>query len=115
MKTMGAFRCIGILALAACAIPLAAATKRVPLPEKYATWLNQDAVYIITDDERKEFIALASDVSRDKFIEDFWQIRNPKHGFDTNPYKDEHYARIDYANSHFGRDSNTPGWMTTRF
>ncbi len=69
-------------------------------------------VYIITDEERKAFLALTTDDERDKFEENFWAIRNPLHGSDRNPYKEEHYKRLEYANSHFGRESTTPGWMT---
>jgi GWxTD domain-containing protein len=82
------------------------------LPEKYKTWLEKDAVYIITDDEKKAYLNLGDNESRDKFIETFWEIRNPRRGSDRNPYKEEHYARIEYATEHFGRQSNTPGWMT---
>src|ERR1700722_15583155 len=95
-----------------CSLPVFAAPPKPKLAEQYKRWLDQDVVYIITDEERKGFLALNTDDQRDKFIEDFWQVRNPKHGSDTNPYKEEHYARIDYANEHFGRQSNTPGWMT---
>jgi GWxTD domain-containing protein len=49
---------------------------------------------------------------RDSFIEDFWEIRNPARGSGRNPFKDEHYARMEYANEHFGRQTNTPGWKT---
>ena len=95
-----------------CSLPVFAAPPKPKLAEQYKRWLDQDVVYIITDEERKGFLALTTDDQREKFIEDFWQVRNPKHGSDTNPYKEEHYARMEYANSHFGRDSNTPGWMT---
>lgn len=95
-----------------CSSHVFAAPPKPKLAEQYKRWLDQDVVYIITDEERKGFLALTTDDQREKFIEDFWQVRNPKHGSDSNLYKDEHYARIDYANSHFGRDSNTPGWMT---
>lgn len=100
-------------AVLACALPLFAAPKP-KLPEQYRKWVDQDVVYIITDEERKEFLGLTTDMERDKFIEDFWSIRNPKHGSDHNAYRDEHYERLAYANSHFGRESNTPGWMTDR-
>ena len=89
-----------------------AATKKPQLPAKYKTWLQQDVVYIITDEEKKVFQSLDNDVSRDQFIETFWDIRNPNRGSKINPYKEEHYQRIQYANEHFGRQSNTPGWMT---
>ncbi len=86
--------------------------KKPQLPAQYKKWLDQDVVYIITDEERKAFLALPTDEAREKFEETFWNIRNPLHSSDRNPFKEEHYARIEYANSHFGRESNTPGWMT---
>src|SRR5882724_9432196 len=82
------------------------------LPARYSHWLNQDVVYIITDEERKEFLKLTSDNDRDKFMEDFWETRNPLRGSRQNPYKEEHYKRIEYTNETFGRRSNTPGWRT---
>jgi len=91
---------------------LTAATKKPQLPAQYKKWLEQDVVYIITDEERKAFLGLTTDDEREKFMDEFWAIRNPKHGSDTNPYKEEHYARMEYANSHFGLESSTPGWMT---
>jgi GWxTD domain-containing protein len=95
-----------------CCLHLSAATKKPQLPPQYKKWLDQDVVYIITDEERKAFLALSTDEERDKFKDTFWEIRNPKHGSDTNPYKEEHYKRLEYATSHFGHESSTPGWMT---
>jgi len=89
-----------------------AATKKPQLSQKYKTWLQQDVLYIITDEEKKTFQSLDDDAARDQFIETFWEIRNPNRGSRINPYKEEHYRRIQYANEHFGRQSNTPGWMT---
>lgn len=100
------------VALLLCSLQVAAAAKKPKLPQQYDKWLNQDVVYIITDEERKAFLALSTDDEREKFIENFWQIRNPSRGSDHNPYKDEHYNRVEYANTHFGRETNTPGWMT---
>lgn len=82
------------------------------LPPPYDKWLNEEVIYIITDEERKAFLELPTAAERDKFIEDFWDTRNPQRGSGQNPYKDEIYRRIDYANAHFGRMTNTPGWMT---
>jgi len=95
-----------------CAIHVSAAPKRPGLADQFKRWLDQDVLYIITDQERKEFIALNTDAEREKFIEVFWDVRNPRHGSDRNPFKEEHYTRLGYANAHFGRESNTPGWMT---
>ncbi len=103
----------GLLAIAfvaALAFPLHAAV--VKLPAKYSQWLDEEAVYIITDDERKAFLRLTDDAARDRFIDEFWAIRNPLGPARQNPYKEEHDRRIAYANENFGRHSNTPGWMT---
>jgi TonB family protein len=78
----------------------------------YATWLNQDVAYIITPEERTAFLALTNDEERDKFIQNFWERRNPTPGSPVNLFKEEHYARIAYANQHFA--ANKPGWMTDR-
>jgi GWxTD domain-containing protein len=90
-------------------VSLASAAK---LPEKYAKWLDEEVVYIITRDEKKDFQKLATDEARDKFIEEFWDVRNPARGSRQNSYKEEHYRRVTEANQQFGRQSNTPGWMT---
>ncbi|HUO30017.1 MAG TPA: GWxTD domain-containing protein [Bryobacteraceae bacterium] len=105
-------RITSVLALLACSLQLVSAAKKVKLPEQYNKWLNQDVLYIITDEERKAFLALNTDDEREKFIDNFWEIRNPARGSNRNPYKDEHYERLEYANAHFGSESNTPGWMT---
>jgi GWxTD domain-containing protein len=95
-----------------CALQLSAAPAKPKLAAQYTKWLEQDVVYIITDEERKEFLALNSDDEREKFMVNFWDVRNPKHGSEKNTVKDEHYERLAYANAHFGLESNTPGWKT---
>jgi GWxTD domain-containing protein len=88
----------------------AADTKQ--MPERYRTWLNKDVAYIITRDERDTFKRLAADADRDNFIERFWEIRNPTPGAPTNPYKDEHYKRLEYASAHFTTRNRNDGWDT---
>jgi GWxTD domain-containing protein len=82
------------------------------LSKEYQRWLNEDVAYIITDDERKAFKQLSNDEERDKFIEAFWDRRNPNPDSEENEYKDEHYRRIEYANEHFA--AGVPGWKTDR-
>src|SRR5436305_1231261 len=82
------------------------------LPERYDKWLKQEVVYIISDEERKAFLQLQNNDQREQFVRDFWETRNPNPGSTQNSYKDLIYERIDYANAHFGRMTNTPGWMT---
>ncbi|HKV49417.1 MAG TPA: GWxTD domain-containing protein [Candidatus Acidoferrales bacterium] len=64
-------------------------------------WLNEDVVYIITDEERDTFLHLKTDEERQQFITAFWERRNPTPGSADNKFKDDHYRRIAYANEHF--------------
>jgi hypothetical protein len=43
----------------------------------YKKWLDEDVVWIISDDERATFKQLSNDEERDQFIEAFWQRRDP--------------------------------------
>jgi len=95
-----------------CLTAQAATKAKTPLPEPYKRWLNEEVVYIITDEEKKAFLQLTTDGDRDRFIDEFWEVRNPARGSKRNTFKEEHYQRLQYANETFGRHSNTPGWMT---
>ena len=79
----------------------------------YDNWPNQEVVYIITDQERAAFKKLTTDEEREKFIEQFWEQRNPHPGRPENAFKNEYYRRIAYANQHFATSSR-PGWKTDR-
>jgi GWxTD domain-containing protein len=84
----------------------------VELSKTYKKWLNEDVVWIITDEERAAFKQLTNDEERDNFIEAFWQRRDPTPDTEENEYKEEHYRRIAYANEHFA--AGVPGWKTDR-
>jgi GWxTD domain-containing protein len=85
---------------------------RQELSKPYRKWLEEDVIYIITDEERAAFKQLSNDEERDNFIEAFWQRRNPTPDTEENEYKEEHYRRIAYANEHFA--AGVPGWKTDR-
>jgi GWxTD domain-containing protein len=85
---------------------------KAEMSESYKKWLSQDVTWIITEEEVKAFKSLANDEERDAFIEEFWRRRNPNPDSRENEFKDEHYARIAYANEHFA--AGKPGWMTDR-
>jgi GWxTD domain-containing protein len=75
-------------------------------------WLNEDVVYIITDEEKTAFKRLKTDEERQQFVEQFWLRRDPTPDTEENEYKEEHYRRIAYANDHYA--SGIPGWKTDR-
>lgn len=78
----------------------------------YKKWLNEDVVYIITDEEREVFSKLASLDEKDQFIEQFWYRRDAISETSENEFKIEHYRRILYANEKF--TAGIPGWKTDR-
>ena len=75
-------------------------------------WLDEDVSYVITNEERTAFKALKTDEEREQFIEQFWLRRDPTPDTVDNEFKEEHYARIAYANERFA--SGIPGWKTDR-
>jgi GWxTD domain-containing protein len=85
---------------------------KVELSRVYKKWLNEDVVWIITDQERAAFKQLSNDEERDNFIEAFWQRRDPTPDTEENEYKEEHYRRIAYSNEHYA--AGIPGWKTDR-
>src|ERR1700733_12686124 len=85
---------------------------RKELETPYKKRLNEDVVYIITDEERAAFKRLASDEERESFIESFWLRRDPTPDTEENEFKEEHYRRIAYSNDHYA--SGIPGWKTDR-
>jgi GWxTD domain-containing protein len=78
----------------------------------YKKWVDEDVHWIITDTELQAFKSLSNDEERDQFIEQFWLRRNPNPDSPDNEYREEHYARIAYADEHFA--AGKPGWKTDR-
>jgi GWxTD domain-containing protein len=85
---------------------------RQELKGVYKKWVDEDVRWIITDQEMQAFKSLSNDEERDQFIENFWLRRNPNPDSPENEYREEHYARIAYANEHFA--AGKPGWRTDR-
>jgi GWxTD domain-containing protein len=82
------------------------------LPASACFWLQQDAVYIITPEERCAFLRLETDEERNQFIEQFWYRRASDPTSLDYDFKIEHYRRIVFANEKYG--GQLPGWKTDR-
>jgi GWxTD domain-containing protein len=82
------------------------------LKSVYKRWLDEDVLWIITDEERKAFKALKTDEERDQFIEQFWLRRDPDPDTVENEYKEQYWERVQYANEKFA--SGIAGWRTDR-
>ena len=89
-----------------------AAALRRELETPYKKWLDQDVVYIISEEEKKAFQQLNTDDERGQFVEQFWLRRDPTPQTSENEFKEEVYRRISYANEHF--TASVPGWRTDR-
>jgi GWxTD domain-containing protein len=92
----------------------AIAAKHVDLHPKYEHWLTAEVNYLISDEERANFLSLTTDRDRDAFIQSFWTIRNPDPNAPGNAFREEHYRRLEYANSHYGVAGQDDGWRTDR-
>ena len=117
---------LAALVVMTAAAAMLTAWQAAPPPQGYAAgqakaaispddkWLNEDVVYIISDEERAAFQRLITGEEREKFIEQFWLRRDPTPGTPENEFKKEHYRRISYANDRFRTQSGRPGWQTDR-
>ena len=75
------------------------------------TWLLEEVTYIISDKEKELFESLSTNDERIRFIEAFWEVRDPTPGTVTNEFRTEHYRRIEYAKRTLG-EANIPGRRT---
>ena len=67
--------------------------------------------YIITKEESKIFRELPPS-ARPRFIEEFWQRRDPTSDTETNEYREAYFERIEEANRLFR--GAQPGWLQDR-
>ncbi len=108
-------RVVSVLALGIVLSGAASAQQRARDEEEadyFQKWLNEDVLYLISDEERAVFEKLTTPEEKEAFIEQFWFRRDPDPRTSDNEFKTEHYRRIAYANEHF--PSGDPGWMTDR-
>ena len=72
----------------------------------------EKARLIMTGEEKDIFSHLPDAQSREEFIKEFWDKRDPDSDSMENEFKNEYFRRIQYANQHF--NEGTPGWKTDR-
>ncbi len=91
---------------------LVARNTEIQFGKGYQKWLDEDVRWIISPEEKAAFANLRKDEERDQFVEQFWLRRDPTPGTPQNEYKEEHYRRLAYSNTHFA--AGVPGWKTDR-
>ena len=88
--------------------------------ENFRQWMS-DTSFIITPEERTAFLRLTTDEERQRFVEQFWERRNPTPGAATNAFRDEYYRRLAYAKAKYSVTAgdqvklNTMGRAYVRF
>src|SRR5262249_25417040 len=92
--------------------PAKAAKPATQAADLFRKWIDEEVVYIISDQERAAFNQLTTDEERNMFIDQFWLRRDPTPNTLENEFRQEHYNRLAYANQRFA--STTPGWKTDR-
>lgn len=107
------FKNLFIILAAFLVIPLFSKIQDViSLPEKYKKWIEEEVVYIITENEKEVFPQLETNRERDLFIEEFWKQRDPTPGTPRNEFREEHYRRTEYANKNLGKRGPGAGWQS---
>jgi GWxTD domain-containing protein len=101
----------GLLAAVALSVSCKLYNLERKLDPEYADFISK-VRYIITGDERRIFLELP-DSEKPKFIEEFWQRRNPDPTAKENAFQIEYFNRIERANKFF-MGEGTPGWLTDR-
>jgi GWxTD domain-containing protein len=86
----------------------------------FRQWMS-DTSFIITPEERTAFLRLTTDEERQKFVEQFWERRNPTPGAAANAFREEYYRRLAYAKAKYSVTAgdqvklNTMGRAYVRF
>src|SRR5438874_3146871 len=86
--------------------------KTKPEPDKALSEWLRDVGPIISKEEEDAFKKLGSNEERERFIENFWRLRDPDSDTQENEYREEYYERVAYVNQHF--TSGIPGYKTDR-
>ncbi|UCH94241.1 MAG: GWxTD domain-containing protein, partial [Candidatus Aminicenantes bacterium] len=66
-----------------------------------------------TKSERKIFSHLTTDEARERFVRNFWEIRDPNPFTDENEFKMEMERRYEYVSKYL-KEGPIPGWKTDR-
>jgi GWxTD domain-containing protein len=80
----------------------------------------EQARLLMTGDEVETYRHLPDVAAKERFIETFWEIRDPDPLTEENEFREEFRERIEYANENFGFPAGNPdpetsrGWNTDR-
>jgi Ca-activated chloride channel family protein len=91
---------VGLLAMAA-AVP-ASAVKPSQLPAVWKTWLEDEVYPIISNEERKAFLALETEAERQAFADRLWDLWAHERGVTGPTFRRDYQERLDDCRNDFG-------------
>jgi GWxTD domain-containing protein len=91
---------------------LEARSKKTELNPEHQEFYHY-AQYLFTKDEKKLFHSLTTDEARERFIEFFWEIRDPTPYTEENEFKSQMETRYEYVCKYL-KEGLYPGWKTDR-
>jgi len=94
-------------------VPQTTSGQKEPISSSSRQWFEEVVPYIITDAEKKVFENLPNEEERGRFIDRFWEKRDPDPATPENEFKTAYFKRIALANKSFGA-SGISGWRTDR-
>ena len=77
-----------------------------PAAESDARWAAGPVRYLLSEKEKAAFAALSDPNERNRFVEEFWRVRDPK-------FRTEFERRVAFADARFGQ-GETPGSLSDR-
>jgi GWxTD domain-containing protein len=88
--------------------------KKNPKTDAEPDTFYEKARLIMTSEEKDIYRHLPDNASKEAFIKDFWEKRDPDPSTEVNEVKEEFESRITYANKWFKEGSKDRGWDTER-
>jgi GWxTD domain-containing protein len=86
-------------------------TKQPQSERDFKKWVNEYVRYIITKNEKEDFLKLKTEEEQNAFIERFWTKRDPDLDTAENEFQKEYCERIGETDQF---ESGIPGWRTDR-
>jgi len=94
-------------------VPFAAAKSKSPKITPDLQEFYNYAQYLFTKNERKIFRNLTTNEARERFVENFWEIRDPTPYTANNEFKLEIERRYEHVSKYL-KEGPIPGWKTDR-
>jgi len=103
---------VGLIFVLGLVITINIYPKKVKLDPESEEFYNY-ARHLFTKHERKVFLNLPNKEVRDRFIQHFWEIRNPNPLTEENEFKLAMEERFEYVSKYLS-EGPVPGWKTDR-